>query len=500
MLLRCTKTAILGAIQRFPSTRPTAVTSLRPSPSRRLAPLGAFILTLAVFTPSAYANDLVSVYDQAFRNDAVLRAARFQRDAALESKPAARALLLPQISASYDRVYNDSEIEVGYVDPTTGTPIMLSRQNDGTDKSLNLSLTQPLFSLEAWYQLKQADEQVALAQLGYQASEQTLILRVAESYFGALAASDRQRTAKAEKDALWRNLDLAKQNVAVGLASVTDTEEVQARYDLAVAEELAASQELTAAREALDEITRPPLATVDEKRVRVVPVPGSVVAPKALAGLRDNAVPVSQSKSLNQWLDEAQLGNFDLLASKLDFDIAVRDVKVANSKHLPTVSATVTYTDARTGGGAFPTQADGTAIGLGVKLPLFNGGGTQSGVRRAVATREQKLAEFDGSQRQVERNVRTAYQAVLSGAARVKALKLALASSSSALIAVETGLEIGTRTSIDMLNAQQQRYGAERNYNQARYDQLLAMLRLKALTGRLALKDLTEIDALLVSG
>ncbi|MDP3856704.1 MAG: TolC family outer membrane protein [Stagnimonas sp.] len=457
--------------------------------------LSIFVLPMS----AVRANDLLTTYAQALRHDAVLRASRYQRDAALEAKPAARAMLLPRITASYDRVYNDSEIEVGYVDPTTGTPITLSRQNDGTDKSLNLSLTQPLFSLEAWYQLKQADEQVALAQLGYQASEQALMLRVAETYFGALAASDRQRTVKAEKDALWRQLDLAKQNMAIGLASVTDTGEVQARYDLAVAEELATSQDLGAAREALEEITRPPLATIDEKRVRVVPLPGPVVAPKALAGLRDNAAPAVMSKRLDQWLDEAQLGNFDLLAAKLDFDIAARDVKAANANHLPTLAATVTYTDARTGGGAFPTKAEGTAVGVGVKLPLFSGGATQSGVRRAVAAREQKLAEFDGSQRQVERQVRVAYQAVLSGTARVKALKLALASSGSALVAVETGQEIGTRTAIDLLNVQQQRYGAERNYNQARYDQLLALLRLKALTGRLAIRDLAEVDALLAA-
>ncbi|MDP3857292.1 MAG: TolC family protein [Stagnimonas sp.] len=449
---------------------------------------------------SARANELIDYYQLAFRHDAELRAARFQRDAALEAKPAARALLLPQISGSYDQIYNDSDIEVGYVDPSTGTPITLSRKNDGTDKSLNLNLSQPLFSLEAWHQLKQADEQVALAQLSYQASEQALMLKVAETYFSALAASDRQRTSQSEKSALWRQLDLAKQNMAVGLASVTDTEEVQARYDLAVAEELASSQEQSAAREALDEITRPPLKSVDEQRLQVVSLPTEPKPAKPLAGLRENVAPsaVPASKPIEQWLAEAQRGNFDLLAAKLGFDVAARDVKVANSKHLPTVAATLTYTDSRSGGGAFPTQADGTAIGIGVKLPLFSGGATQSGVRRAVASREQKLAEFDGAQRQVERQVRVAYQAVLSGAARVRALKLALASSGSALVAVETGQEIGTRTAIDLLNAQQQKYAAERNYNQARYDQLLAGLHLRALTGRLALRDITEIDALLV--
>ena len=455
------------------------------------------ILTLGC-SLGAQANELMDYYQLAFRNDAELRAARFQRDAALEAKPAARALLLPQLSASYDQVYNDSDIEVGYVDPASGTPVTLSRQNDGTDKSLNLNLSQPLFSLEAWYQLKQADEQVALAQLGYQASEQALMLKVAETYFSALAASDRQRTAKAEKDALWRQLDLAKQNMAVGLASLTDTEEVQARYDLSVAEELASSQEQSAAREALDEITKPSLARIDERRVSVVPLRAQAKSATPLAGLRDGTLPAPATKSINQWLDEALLGNFDLLAAKLDFDVAARDVNAAKAKHLPTVAATLSYTDSRSGGGAFPTQADGTAIGIGVKLPLFSGGATQSGVRRAVATREQKLAEFDATQRQIERQVRVAYQAVLSGAARVKALKLALASSGSALVAVETGQEIGTRTAIDLLNAQQQRYAAERNYNQARYDQLLARLRLQALTGRLALRDLTEIDALLI--
>lgn len=450
---------------------------------------------------SAEANELLNYYQLAYRHDADLRSARYQRDAALEAKPTARALLLPQISASYDQIYNNADIEVGYVDPASGRPITLSRKNDGTDKSLNLNLSQPLFSLEAWYQLKQADEQVALAQLSYQASEQALMLKVAESYFGALAASDRRRTATSEKDALWRQLDLARQNLAVGLASVTDIEEVQARYDLAVAEELASSQDQSAALEALDEFTRPPLKAIDERRVRVVSMTSEAKSGRTLAGLRDNVAPpaLPAGKRVDQWLEEAQLGNFDLLAAKLGFDIAARDVQTATAKHLPTVAATLSYTDSRSGGGAFPTQADGTAIGLSLKLPIFSGGATRSAVRRAVAGREQKLAEFDGSQRQVERQIRVTYQAVLSGAARVKALKLALASSGSAVVAVETGQEIGTRTAIDLLNAQQQRYAAERNYNQARYDQVLALLRLKSLTGRLALRDITEIDALLTA-
>ena len=149
--------------------------------------------------------------------------------------------------------------------------------------------------------------------------------------------------------------------------------------------------------------------------------------------------------------------------------------------------------------GSFPYQVDGTSIGLGVRMPLFAGGGLRAESREAVATREQRKVEHEGAQRQAEREIRTAYQGVVIGAARVRAYMQAMASSRTAYDASRTGLEIGTRSAIDVLNAQQQRFAAERNYAQSRYDYLLSILRLKFSAGTLVPRDLLEVDALLQS-
>lgn len=459
------------------------------------------LLFLALLCPGlAHANDLLRVYNLALRNDASITASKYSRDAALEIEPKARALLLPQISGSYDYVRNDSEVDVTYVDPTTGLTVPLSRENNGNDKSLNVTLSQPLFSLEAWHQFKQASEQAALAHMTYRASEQDLLLRVAEVYFGVLGARDALRSARAEKEALQRQLELASQHLEVGLSSLTDEQEVQARYDLSVASELEAEQALAAAIEGLEEITREPLRSIeDDGAVRVVPLEAPAPVQPRLASLQENIpLPTPQPASAAQWVGQALVANYDLLAARLNFNIADRGVSAAKSKYLPTVAATVSYSDASSQAGAFPTDASGTTIGVGIKLPLFSGGGTRADVRQSEATRGQRLAEYDGTRRLVERNTRNAYQGVVTGTARVHALRQAVASSRNALEASETGLEIGTRSAIDVLNAQQQRYTAERNYDRSRYDYLLSVLRLKSAAGVLMPKDLAEVDALLV--
>lgn len=455
---------------------------------------------LLLFPGMAHANDLLRVYKLALNNDATLAASRYAREAALQNQPRARALLLPQLSGSYDYVFNDSEVEVTYVDPATGAAIPLSRKNDGTDKSLSITLSQPLFSLEAWYQFKQASEQAALAQLSYRSSEQDLLLRVAELYFGVLGARDALRSAKAERTALEQQLELARQHLQVGLSSITDTQEVQARYDLSLASELEAGQALATAIEGLEEITREPLRSIEEDdRVRVVPLEAPASRQPDLAALQEDIpLPTPKPASADQWVTQTRLGNFELLAARLNFNVADRGVSAARSRQLPTVAATANYLDSRSEAGAFPTELSGTSVGIGVRLPLFSGGATRAGIRQAEAVRSQRLAEYDGARRVVERNARNAFQAVVTGAARVHALKQAVASSGSALEASEVGLEIGTRSAIDVLNARQQRHVAERNYDRSRYEYLLSVLRLKAVAGRLVLQDLVQVDSLLV--
>lgn len=459
------------------------------------------LICLALLFPGlANANDLLRVYQLALSNDATLTASRYARDGALQVEPRARALLLPQISGSYDYITNDSDIEITYVDPTTGAAIPLSRTNDGSDKSLSVALTQPLFSLEAWHQFKQASEQAALAHMSYRSAEQDLLLRVSELYFGVLSARDTLRSTQAEKAALERQLELTNQYLEVGISAITDVQEVQARYDLSVASVLEAEQALATAVEALEEITREPLKTIDEDdTVRVVPLEAPAAPPvPTLAPLQaDIPLPKPNPASSSQWVGHALLGNLEILAAKLNFNVADRGVSAARSRHLPTVAASANYIDSRSGSGSFPTEIEGTTVGIGVRLPLFSGGAVRADVKQAQALRGQRLAEYDGALRAVERNTRNAYQAIVTGVARIQAFKQAVASSNSALDASQTGLEIGTRSAIDVLNAQQQKYTAERNYDRSRYDYLLAVLRLKAFAGQLSLTDLQEVDALL---
>lgn len=445
------------------------------------------LLTAALVLPGlAQANDLLRVYDLAVQNDATFRAARYERDAAVEARPQARAALLPQLTGSYNYGYADTDgvfkFDEPRLDPNTGQLFTQEEFHfDGTDRGLTVTLDQSVFSLANWRRLQQASSQVALAQASYRSAEQNLVLRVAQAYFGVLGARDNLRSAQAEKAAVERQLEQARKRFEVGLSAITDVQEAQARYDLTVATELQAQQQLAAAQEALAEITK-------QK-------PGEVAALQ-----EDIPLPAPNPESVDRWVESALEGNLDLLAAQLNYDVAARGVQVARAGHLPTLGLRGTYDDGDSESRSVPTDSEGTSVTLGVTVPIFAGGATQSGVRQAVATREQRRAQQEGSARLVERNTRDAYQAVVTGAARVKAFKQAVVSNTTALEASETGLEVGTRTAVDVLNAQQQLYSAQRNYLQSRYDYLLSVLRLKAAAGRLSIADLTEIDRLLIGG
>ncbi len=447
----------------------------------RLSP--CLLTALLVLPGLAQANDLMRVYDLAVENDTTYRAARYARDASVEAKPQARAVLLPQLTADYNYGYADTTgtVQQQDINPDTGETSVVTREigNYGTDETISVTLTQSLFSLESWRRLQQADRQVALAQAVYRSEEQGLLLRTSEAYFAVLGARDALRSTQAEKEAVERQLEQASKRFEVGLSAITDVQEAQARYDLTVATELEAQLALSAAERALAEITG-----------------GS---PGEVASLQEDIpLPAPNPDSADQWVQAASESNLDLLAAQLNFDIAARGVQVAKAGHLPTVGVQGSYRDNTSESGSFPQDTESSSVILGVTVPLFSGGSTQSLVRQAIATREQRGAQREGAGRLVERTTRDAYQGVVTGSARVKALKQAVISNTTALEASETGLEVGTRTAVDVLNAQQQLYLAQRNFYQSRYDYLLSVLRLKAAAGRLNPLDLQEIDRLLV--
>ncbi len=433
------------------------------------------ILTLTV-SGTAHANDLMRVYDLAIQNDATYGAAQHARDATVEARPQARAALLPQITGGYN--YGKSN-ETG-TESFQGQPESEIDRNSSSS-TLSVTLNQSVFDWAAIQRLRQSGDQVALAEASLRAASQNLILRVAEAYFGVLSARDALRSTEAENKAVERQLEQAKRRFEVGLSAITDVQEAQARYDLTVANTLQAQQALEVAKEALAEITAEPLNTV--------------------SSLRDEfPLPSPNPADVSVWVSSARDHNLDLLIAQYNREIAGRDVGIARAQHLPTVGASAQYSDNDSDGSRFSGKSETETFGVQVNVPIFAGGATQSGVRQALATRAQRESEYEGQRRLVERNTRDAYQAVVTGAARVKAFKQAVLSNTTAQEASAAGLEVGTRTAVDVLNAQQQLYLAERTYYQSRYDYLLAVLRLKSAAGKLNEQDLAEIDRLLVEG
>lgn len=440
-------------------------------PRRLLLPL----LLIAASTPAAQANELKRVYEQALLQDMQFQASRYARDAAIEARPQARAALLPQLNGTYG--YQDQH-EEGTEGFGGGPEAPVDR--DSVLRALTVTLDQAVFDWAAFKRYAQAGDQAALAQAQFRTAEQNLLLRTTEAYFGVLSAADNLRFAKAEKSAFERQLDLGKQRFEVGLAAITETQEAQARYDLSIAQEISAEQELASSREALAEIT----GNGDH---RLVPLQDEIPLRPA------------EPANVDPWLASARDRNLDLLAASLQADAAGKGVGVARAGYLPTVGAQAQYQESEADGARFTGELDTETLGLQVRMPIFAGLATRSRVAQAQATHEQYEAQRQGTLRAVERRTRDAYLAVMSGVARVKALQQAVLSSNTALEASQTGLEVGTRTSVDVLNAQSALFSAQRDFARTRYDYLLSVLRLKAAAGTLGSKDLEEVDSLLIS-
>ncbi|HSW15431.1 MAG TPA: TolC family outer membrane protein [Solimonas sp.] len=431
---------------------------------------------------AASANELLKVYEQALQNDATWQAAQHARDAAVEAKPQARAALLPQLGANATQSIQESTIH------TEGSPSREVPRDEPWSASLNLS--QSVFDWASIQQLRQSDDQVALAETSLRAAAQNLRLRVAEAYFNVLAAADTLRSSQDENQAFKRQLELAQARFEVGLSAITEVQEAQARHDLTNASLIQAQQTLDTARSALAEITGAayqPTARLQDELPLAAPQPADIEA----------------------WVKTAQDNNLDVLGARLAADFARKGIQVARAGHYPTLDLSASTSvsessssnfDPATGTLASTTdrRTDADRVALTLNLPLFSGLATQSRVRQAVSTREQRDAEYDGARRLVERQTRDAYLGVNSGAARVGALKQAVVSATTALEAAQSGLEVGTRTFIDVLNAQQLLSAAQRDYYRSRYDYLLARLRLRQAGGTLGDADIGMVDGLLV--
>lgn len=437
---------------------------------------GTLLLVLLLSMGTAQATDLLDAYRDAVGYDAQFAAARSALAAGREQLPQGRAGLLPTIGLSANTLWN----KLDYQSRAFASDLPANYNSNGW--SLNLS--QPLFRWQNWTSYKQSELAVVQAETQYAAARQDLILRVAQAYFDVILAQETLATARAQKVAISEQLAAAKRNFEVGTATITDTNEAQARSDLTTAQEIAAANDLRVKRNVLEMLIGK--------------------EPQALKSLKPGVdISRPQPDDIGQWAASAEQGSLAVQASRAALEIAGREVEKQRAGHYPTLDLVASHgRNSQSGtlalGGFYPgSDTDSTVVGLQLAIPVFAGGAVSSRDRQAVALREKARFDLENARRQAALAARQAYLGVTSGLAQVKALEQGLISSQSALDSNKLGYEVGVRINIDVLNAQQQVFSTRRDLARARLDTLTAELQLKAAVGALTETDLAAINSLL---
>lgn len=442
-----------------------------------------------VFASGAQATDLLEAYDLARSSDPQLGAAESQKFAQGESVVQSRSVLLPQISgsASLGRSRSDSSGSQVF----GGQPLPPnSSESSNRSRTYGINLTQSVYNHGNYTSLRASRARAARSESDYDAALNFLMIRVADAYFNVLTAIETLDVARTEEGAVKRQLDQADQRFEVGLTAITDVHEARARYDAARAAAIAAETSLFDAREALAEVSGQHLT--------------------GLRGLSEDFQPELPSpQDPEAWVRLALDGNPLLRSRDLDLQASEHDIGTARSGHLPSVSLTAGWNDQAGWGSSrdlnvgastgFNNISDGHSIGLQLNVPIFAGFATQSRVRQAIYSRDATADQLEQERRAITRQTRNAYRALLAGISEIEARQQAVVSATSALEATEAGFEVGTRTIVDVLLAQQQQATARREYARARHGFVVNSLRLRQAAGSIEYGDLENVNRLLTS-
>ena len=454
----------------------------------RLRPL-TLALLLAGTAGSANAADLLEAYEMARQSDPVLSASESRSLATGEGVVQSRAALLPQLdgNVSWSRTETDSTGSQAF-GAVVQPPSEISSEN--TSRGWGVNLRQSLYDHGNYTRLSAAKARAAQAEAEYKAAQDELVVRVSTAYFNVLTAIETLASSRAEERSVKRQLDQAEKRLEVGLAPITDVHEARARFDTARANAIAAANALDDAREALAEITG---TEIDN-----------------LKGLDAGYKPTDPTDLISQdWVAVAMENNPSLLARELAVTAAEKDIGTARSGHLPSLGLTASYSDGNGYGttdvfaplpssSSVDNTAETTRVGVTLTVPIFAGGATQSGVRQAVHNRDAAADQLEQQRRAVVRQTRNAQRSLGAGSAEVEARRLSVVSAQAAYEASEAGLEVGTRTIVDVLITQQALFQAQREYARARHDFLVNTLRLKQSAGTITLADLQEVNRVLV--
>ena len=441
----------------------------------------SLICATSAWATTVYAEDkpqsLVDIYNQALAHDPTLASALNANQAAQEIIEQGKALYRPMVNFNAGASASRTDIAfIGAGVPFSGGAQAFAGYQYGVEAR------QPLYRKQNWVQMDQAKTQVSQADKQLYLTQQNLILRTTQAYFGVLLAQDKIDLMGTQKAAILSQLEQAKGNFDAGTATITDVNEAQARYDLIVAQEIAAVNDYQIAQRAVQAIT----GEIPQKLVTVK------------ADIKTNTL----EQSMDKWLEVAAENDLNIQIRQDAVKLSEQEVERANAGHLPTLDAVASYTDTYANGSyyGFGSDLKNGTIGLQMQLPLYQGGATSSRVRQAVLNKQKAQDDVEIARRQMKQDTQSAYLNLSTSIAQVKAYEQALSSSQSQVDSTQVGYDVGVRTSVDVLNAQQQLFGAKRDLLQARYNYLVNIIRLKAASGVIAETDLADINQQLVLG
>ena len=435
-------------------------------------------LSVAYQAAAADSQNLMQIYQQALSHDPVWASAQSSHLASQEKLVQGNALFLPTVN--FNAGVSASETDIRYI----GTNSVFRTEGRQSFESYNygVNATQPIYRKQIRAQLEQAKSQVAQADKQLVLAQQNLILRTSKAYFDVLLAQDKIDLINAQKTAINKQLEQAKANFEVGTSTITDFNEAQARFDLVVAQEIAAMNDFEVKKRAIQSII------------------GAL--PSSLRGVRSDLVAQSpEPVEMEKWVHVAEQNSLVILLQQQSLEIATQEVERQNAGHLPTLDAVAGYNNNYANGSAngFGSDLKNATIGLQLQIPIYQGGLVSSKVREAVANKQKALDDLEAAKRQADLDTRSAYLNLASSVAQIKAYEQALNSSQGQLDSTNLGYEVGVRTSVDVLNAQQQYFSAKRDLLQSRYTYLVNILSLKSAAGLLSEADLEGVNQQLVS-
>ena len=420
--------------------------------------------------------DFKQVYQAALEQDANIRASRAAADSGRERLPQARAGLLPQVSANAGRNFNDLN---------STSPNILGALTTTNDKYFSdnraVQLRQPLMNMQRWLQFEQAKSMVAESEASLDRDLQNLVVRVAGAYFEYLMADEQLDLVLAQKKLYTSLVDAAKKGLAAGSGTRTDIDDAQARLDMASAQELEARQNQDQTRRQLEVLINQPVSSVAKLNVSALKLVGPEPA------------------NLDAWTLKAEQNSPEMKAMQARLDAARREVSKSQAGHLPTLDAVAQWSNSGSENiTRINSRYENKSIGLQLNVPLFSGGYVNSTIRQAVAEQTRAEETLEALRRDLGVRVHKEFRGVTEGVLRVRALEQAVRSADQMMQSTQMSLKAGSRTQLDVLNAQQQYTMALRDLAQARFVYLMSKVKLAALAGDDAVASVDAVNASLV--